>query len=209
MNRKSTILGLLLISLLIFGCTGGVTTQGNVTNPSVKTYQCLDGSIVTNLSSCQRCPTLCDDNNSCTVDYCNMTTNYTCQHEYTSFSDFKKQLNNSKNISIVMDARSTSAGVVSNCASAIATSLTRTGKSINNLRYFAYEGERCFYSAGGTTINMTNSSISECESKLTNSVVFYIYYNQTKNSTYFCMSKAIIEGDIDFLNECELARRLS
>jgi len=126
-----------------------------------------------------------------------------------SLAEFKNGLNNSKLISIVEDTRSTSIGVVSPCGSAIATSLTMTGKNINDLRYFAYEGDRCFYSAGGTTINITNMSISECESKLINSTVFYVRYNAAKNSTSFYKSKAVVEGDESFLNECAIARLIS
>jgi len=89
MNRNWAVLGLLLIALLIFGC---MAAQGNVNNPQssegnqnpapVKTYQCPDGSIVTNLSSCQpHCPASCSDNNPCTRDYCDSSTNFGCKHD--------------------------------------------------------------------------------------------------------------------------------
>lgn len=44
------------------------------------TYTCPDGTNVTNLSQCQSCPSTCDDNNSCTTDYCNASTNFECVH---------------------------------------------------------------------------------------------------------------------------------
>lgn len=99
MARRWLILGLLLITLLLLGCTGeggsspavskalggvqesNVSIQGSQNRSQVKTYECPDGTIVTSLSNCPHCPFTCDDDNPCTLDHCNATTNYTCKHE--------------------------------------------------------------------------------------------------------------------------------
>ena len=79
--------------MLVSGCTGSIqnnqptadnyapgTQQIQQASILKQTYACPDGLIVTNLSDCPRCPASCDDNNSCTSDFCNLTTNFTCEH---------------------------------------------------------------------------------------------------------------------------------
>lgn len=124
-----------------------------------------------------------------------------------SFSEFKNELNNSKNVSIVMDARnSPSTSVVFNCGIRLTQALENNGISPKK---FAYDKERCSYSSSGATSPILNASVDECESKLSNSTVFYIGYNAAKNSTSFYTSKAVIEGDENFLNECSIERLIS
>jgi hypothetical protein len=118
-----------------------------------------------------------------------------------SLSDFKKQLNNSQSISIVEDTRnSPSLASVINCGTALNMNLARAGKyELLKNRTFVYYGDQCAYGA-------VNSSIQECESLISNSTVFYIRYNQSKNSTVFYTSKAVIEGDENFLADCSISR---
>ena len=120
-----------------------------------------------------------------------------------SLSDFKKELSNAEKISIVMDTRySELTGPVMQCGISLARSVGGLGKLPDN---FAYEGNNCFYSKVGSMNATQNTSIKECESMLTGSVVFYIKYNSARNATSFYKSKAVIEGDGDFLNNCQLA----
>lgn len=120
-----------------------------------------------------------------------------------SLSNFKEQLNESGNISIVADTRSSPAsGFVINCGLALVTRTSSMGKTS---RFFAYEGEKCFYSSSGSS-DVINSSIKECESLISNSIVFYIRYNPAKNSTLFYTSKAVIEGDENFLADCQISK---
>jgi hypothetical protein len=126
---------------------------------------------------------------------------YLSGEQTISLSDFKQELNSTSIISIVMDTRnSTSSGAVMQCGVDIAGSLGAIGKynALGN-RTFVYEGDQCVYSA-------VNSSIKECESLVSNSTVFYIRYNPSKNSTLFYRSKAVIEGDNGFLTDCVLSR---
>ncbi|MCX6776035.1 MAG: hypothetical protein NT130_04280 [Candidatus Micrarchaeota archaeon] len=124
-----------------------------------------------------------------------------------SFSEFKNELNNSKNVSIVMDARnSPSTSVVFNCGIQLTQALENNGISPKK---FAYDKERCSYSSSGATSPVLNASVDECESKLSNSTVFYLRYNAAKNSTSFYKSKAVIEGDENFLSECSIERLIS
>jgi len=124
-----------------------------------------------------------------------------------SLGEFKAELNSSKSVSIVMDARnSPSTSFVLNCGIQLTQALENSGISP---RKFAYDAERCSYSESGATSPILNASVDECESKLTNSVVLYIRYNEAKNSTSFYNSKAAIEGDGNFLNECAIARLVS
>ncbi len=120
-----------------------------------------------------------------------------------SLNDFKKQLNESENISVVTDTRSSPAsGIVINCGLAVVTRVSGMGKSP---RFFAYEGELCFYSEPGSSA-IINSSIKDCESLISNSTVFYIRYNSAKNSTTFYKSRAVMEGDDDFLADCPISK---
>ena len=124
-----------------------------------------------------------------------------------SFSEFKNELNNSKNVSIVMDARnSPSTSVVFNCGIRLTQALENNGISPKKN---VYDKERCSYSSSGATSPVLNASVDECESKLSNSTVFYLRYNAAKNSTSFYKSKAVIEGDENFLSECSIERLIS
>jgi len=121
-----------------------------------------------------------------------------------SFSEFKNELNSSKNVSIVMDARnSPSTSIIFNCGIRLTQALENNGISPKK---FAYDKERCSYSSSGATSPILNASVDECESKLSDSTVFYIGYNAAKNSTSFYKSKAVIEGDENFLTECSIER---
>jgi len=123
-----------------------------------------------------------------------------------SFSDFKDELNKSEDISIVTDTRlSPATGFVINCGLDLVTRIHGMGK---NARYFSYESEDCLYSSISNT-TLKNSSINECESLMSSSVVFYIKYNPTKNSTIFYKSKVVTEGDNDFLADCQISRLIS
>lgn len=118
-----------------------------------------------------------------------------------SLSDFKQELNKSANISIVMDTRnSTSAGIVMQCGTNLAGRLGIIGKyeALGN-RTFVYEGNQCISATA-------NYSIQYCESLMSNSLVFYLSYNPTKNSTSFYKSKAVIDGDNDFLADCTISK---
>jgi len=126
---------------------------------------------------------------------------YYSSEQPVSLSEFKSQLNSSNKISIVMDTRySTLNGPVMQCGTDIAMRLGMAGKydALKN-RTFVYEAEQCFY--GNSTV-----SIKECESMLTNSLVLYIRYNTAKNSTSLYKSKAVIEGDENFLLDCAISR---
>jgi len=124
-----------------------------------------------------------------------------------SLSEFKSELNSSKKISIVMDARnSPSTSPVLQCGVYLTGVLEMIGKSP---RKFAYEGELCFYSESGASNPVLNASVKECESMLANSTVFYLHYNQKKNSTSFYKSRAVIEGDSDFLFDCTISRLIA
>lgn len=83
-------LGLMLIFL---GCVGSQKEQISIQQASqnqqptqntlpapTKTYKCPNGDVVANLSVCSICPPSCDDNNYCTIDFCNSKTNYKCNH---------------------------------------------------------------------------------------------------------------------------------
>jgi len=118
-----------------------------------------------------------------------------------SLSDFKKELNSSKSIAIVMDTRNApSRGVVMQCGINTAGRLGEIGvyDRLKN-QTFVYEGGQCVSGA-------TNSSISECESLISNSMAFYIRYNSSKNSTSFYKSKAVMEGDNNFLADCPISK---
>ncbi|NYZ78867.1 hypothetical protein H0N99_01850 [Candidatus Micrarchaeota archaeon] len=120
-----------------------------------------------------------------------------------SLSDFRNELNSSKSIAIVMDTRNApSQGAVMQCGVNIAGRLGAIGlyDRLSN-QTFVYEGEQCNY---GTA----NSSISECESLISNSTVFRIQYNPAKNSTSFYKSKAVMEGDSNFLADCSISKIL-
>jgi hypothetical protein len=128
---------------------------------------------------------------------------YSMGEQTVSLSDFKKQLNNSKSIAIVMDTRnSPSKGAVMQCGINTAGRLGAIGlyESLRN-QTFVYEGEQCTYATA-------NSSIKECESFISDSTVFYIRYNPSKNSTLFYKSKALIEGDEDFLLDCPISKMI-
>lgn len=121
-----------------------------------------------------------------------------------SLADFRKELNTTKKISIVMDTRYSDVRVpVMQCGTSIAWALGVTGRydALKN-RTFVYEGETCFY-------GNTNASISQCESMIAGSTLFYIRYNPSRNSTSFYKSKAVVEGDADFLKDCAIARMIS
>jgi hypothetical protein len=128
---------------------------------------------------------------------------YYSSEQPVSLSEFKSQLNSSNKISIVEDTRSApSMASVINCGTALVLSLETNGRNTN---YFTYGDDQCFY--GSLTLNRTmNASIKECESMLTNSLVFYIRYNAAKNSTSLYKSKAVIEGDENFLLDCAISR---
>jgi hypothetical protein len=118
-----------------------------------------------------------------------------------SLSDFKNELNSSKSIAIVIDMRNASStGVVMQCGVDIAGRLGAIGmyERLGN-KTFVYEGEQCISQS-------SNSSITECESLISNSTVFYIRYNPSKNSTVFYNSKAVTEGDESFLADCPLSK---
>jgi hypothetical protein len=118
-----------------------------------------------------------------------------------SLSDFRSELNSSKSIAVVMDTRnSPSPGVVMQCGVDVAGRLGEIGlyEHLNN-QTFVYEGEQCSY-------GNASSSISECESLLSNSTVFRIQYNSAKNSTFFYKSEAVIEGDNSFLADCLISK---
>ncbi|MEM3555861.1 MAG: hypothetical protein QXF56_04045 [Candidatus Micrarchaeia archaeon] len=120
-----------------------------------------------------------------------------------SLSEFKNELAATNKISIIMDTRHSPITIpVMQCGTDVAMMLGLTGKydALRN-RTFVYEGETCFY--GNTT-----KTIKECESIISGSTVFYIRYNQNKNSTAFYKSKAVVEGDSDFLNDCAIARMI-
>lgn len=120
-----------------------------------------------------------------------------------SISEFKTELKNSTSIAIVMDTRnSSSTNIVMQCGADLAMTLGSIGRygALKN-QTFAYEGEKCFYS------NVT-SSINECESRISGSLIFYVRYNAAKNSTSLYKSKAIIEGDGSFLADCAIARMI-
>lgn len=125
---------------------------------------------------------------------------YQPTEQQISLSDFKNDLNSSKSIAIVMDARnSPSPGVVMQCGVDIAGRLGEIGlyDRLNN-QTFVYEGEQCSY-------GNVSSSISECESLISNSTVFRIQYSE-KNSTSFYKSEALIEGDSGFLADCSISK---
>jgi hypothetical protein len=118
-----------------------------------------------------------------------------------SLSDFKEELNSSKSIAIVMDTRNApSKGVVMQCGINTAGRLGAIGM-YNRLRNqtFVYEGVQC-------TSETVNLSIDDCESIVSSSIVFYVRYNPAKNSTSFYKSKAVIEGDNDFLTDCPISK---
>jgi hypothetical protein len=120
-----------------------------------------------------------------------------------SLSDFKNELNQSANVSIVADTRSApETGVIINCGLALVTATSSMGKTP---RFFAYESGRCFYSESGSS-EVLNSSISDCESLMSNSTVFYVQYNSLKNSTTFYNSKAVVEGDSNFIADCQISK---
>lgn len=77
-----------ILFLFVFGCT----SQNNNVNESeekiisepIQTFSCPDGSIVTNLSDCPKCPPSCDDKNPCTLDTCDINTGYKCYNQKIS-----------------------------------------------------------------------------------------------------------------------------
>ena len=135
-----------------------------------------------------------------------------------SLNDFKAELNSSKNISIVEDTRnSPSPGALMDCGAAIAGSL-----GYINPNTIIFENDTCTYSLGyGDTRNISitdlrnrhkdtqNSSLYDCESKFSSTLIFYIEYNAEKNSTSYYHSRAVIEGDNSFLEDCAIARLIS
>jgi hypothetical protein len=118
-----------------------------------------------------------------------------------SLSDFKKELNSSKSIAIVMDTRNALLqGVVMQCG-------VNTAGRLGVLGMYDRLGNQTFvYEDGQCTSAAVNSSIEECESLVSNSIVFYIRYNPAKNSTSFYKSKAVVEGDGDFLSDCPISK---
>ncbi len=81
-----------VLLLLLAGCSsskpaqsGGVpqnssqpTGVESAQPPPIKTYSCPDGTIVTSLADCPKCPSSCDDNNPCTNDECGQATGFKC-----------------------------------------------------------------------------------------------------------------------------------
>ena len=78
--------------LALAGCASNTpTTQPAASNPAPQvqtpqpaakqTYACPDGTVVTSLSDCPKCPSSCDDNNPCTKDTCDQTTAFKCKSE--------------------------------------------------------------------------------------------------------------------------------
>ncbi|MCX6777409.1 MAG: hypothetical protein NT157_00815, partial [Candidatus Micrarchaeota archaeon] len=68
--------------MLMFGCSLPWDNPPPV-NQTNETFACPDGTNVTDLSLCPEfpvCPTTCDDNNSCTYDYCGTQTQHQCFH---------------------------------------------------------------------------------------------------------------------------------
>jgi len=121
-----------------------------------------------------------------------------------SLSEFKNELTTARKISVVVDMRSTPvAGTMINCGVALVENLETQGISTN---YFFYDEQGCSY--GSLKTSSKNASIKECESKLVNSIVLYIRYNPNRNQTSFYKSKAVVEGDSDFLSDCAIARMI-
>lgn len=78
-DMKKTLVIILVFSLLIFGCSQTETFEESTVEEEVpeepetlpqKTYECPDGTIVTDLGDCSACPESCDDGNPCTNDSC-------------------------------------------------------------------------------------------------------------------------------------------
>jgi len=58
-------------------CCSGLACEGY----KCSQLTCPDGTRVDSLDQCPKCPAICSDDNPCTSDYCNSTTNYTCEHQ--------------------------------------------------------------------------------------------------------------------------------
>jgi len=129
---------------------------------------------------------------------------YYGREQMLSLSDFKRELNSSNAIAVVMDTRgSPSTSPVLQCGVYITGALEMIGRSPKK---FAYDGELCSYSESGASSAVLNASVKECESMLAGSTVFYIRYNGVKNSTSLYKSRAVVEGDRDFLLDCAISR---
>jgi hypothetical protein len=120
-----------------------------------------------------------------------------------SLSEFKNELAATNKISIVMDTRYSDVKIpVMQCGADVAMAVGMIGKyEAHGNRSFVYDGEMCFY-------KNTTKSIKECESLIAGSTVFYIRYNPNRNQTSFYKSKAVVEGDSDFLSDCAIARMI-
>jgi hypothetical protein len=116
-----------------------------------------------------------------------------------SLSDFKAELNQTKNVSVVVDTRTTPYAF--NCGIALVQSLEMKGITT---RYFFYDKNGCSY--GGRVSGNGNASIEACQSMLNDPIIFYIQYNAAKNSTAFYKPKAVMEGDNDFLADCPISK---
>ncbi|MCX6776587.1 MAG: hypothetical protein NTY73_01280 [Candidatus Micrarchaeota archaeon] len=118
-----------------------------------------------------------------------------------SFSEFKNELNNSKNVSIVVDMRlAPSSGPSMDCGVGLVQHIEMKGIVT---RYFFYDSNGCSY---GGSAGSGNTSIETCQSMLNDPIVFYIQYDPERNSTSFYKSKAVIEGDSSFLEDCAISR---
>jgi endonuclease/exonuclease/phosphatase family metal-dependent hydrolase len=69
--------GILAVAIfLVMGCT-----SKEIDNQPIPTYSCPDGTIVINLSACPKCPSICDDGNASTIDWCGINSTYKCVHD--------------------------------------------------------------------------------------------------------------------------------
>jgi len=89
MSKVLVLIGIIFVALLVAGCAGSTPNNQPAANNSApqvqpvpkQTYTCPDGTVVTSLSDCPKCPSSCNDQNPCTRDYCDNTTNLKCAHE--------------------------------------------------------------------------------------------------------------------------------
>jgi len=85
---RFVILGIVLVTFLLFGCAAPSIFSENETGANVnktetvpiRTYECPNGELVTDMAACPTCPPSCDDSNPCTIDSCNRSTKYGCAH---------------------------------------------------------------------------------------------------------------------------------
>jgi len=92
MGCRVLFLSLLFATMLLFGCIINVNTPPTNTtkqteqniSPIIKTFECPNGKIVTNVSDCPTCPLSCDKGNPCTIGACNISTNYSCVYSMLS-----------------------------------------------------------------------------------------------------------------------------